>query len=79
MTLALPYFKSLTLIDGVMQYSLVMSANTIGRLIGGSVHYFYRYPAQKKYNIALFVYVAISIVDGAYLFFLLGDADLHAV
>jgi len=69
MTLALPYFKSLTLVDGVMQYSLVMSANTIGRLIGGSVHYFYRYPAQKKYNIALFVYVAISIVDGAYLFF----------
>ncbi|MBA4348182.1 MAG: hypothetical protein C0413_04965 [Clostridiales bacterium] len=69
MTLALPYFKSLTLVDGVMQYTLVMSANTIGRLIGGSVHYFYRYPAQKKYNIALFVYVAISIVDGAYLFF----------
>jgi len=69
MTLALPYFKSLTLVDGIMQYSLVMSANTIGRLIGGSVHYFYRYPAQKKYNIALFVYVAISIVDGAYLFF----------
>lgn len=69
MTLALPYFKSLTLVDGVLQYSLVMSANTIGRLIGGSVHYFYRYPAQKKYNIALFVYIAISIVDGAYLFF----------
>ncbi len=69
MTLALPYFKSLTLVDGVMQYTLVMSANTIGRLIGGSVHYFYRYPASKKYNIALFVYVAISVIDGAYLFF----------
>lgn len=69
MTLALPYFKSMTLVDGVMQYSFVMSANTIGRLIGGSVHYFYRYPAQKKYNIAIFVYIAISIIDGAYLFF----------
>ncbi len=69
MTLALPYFKSLTLVDGVMQYTFVMSANTIGRLIGGSVHYFYRYPALKKYNIALFVYIAISIIDGAYLFF----------
>jgi len=64
MTLALPYFKSLTLVDGVMQYTFVMSANTIGRLIGGSVHYFYRYPALKKYNIALFVYIAISIIDG---------------
>jgi len=69
MTLALPYFKSMTLVDGVMQYSFVMSANTIGRLIGGSVHYFYRYPALKKYNIAIFVYIAISIIDGAYLFF----------
>lgn len=69
MTLALPYFKSLKGVDGVMQYTFVMGANTIGRLIGGSVHYFFRYPAQKKYNIALFVYVAISIIDGAYLFF----------
>lgn len=69
MTLALPYFKSLTGVDGVMQYTFVMGANTIGRLIGGSVHYFFRYPAQKKYSIALFVYIVISFIDGAYLFF----------
>ena len=69
MTLALPYFKSLTGVDGVMQYTFVMGANTIGRLIGGGVHYFFKYPAEKKYNIALFVYIAISFIDGAYLFF----------
>ena len=46
-----------------------MGANTIGRLIGGGVHYFFRYPEKKKYLIALFVYVMISIIDGAYLFF----------
>ena len=72
MTLALPYFKGLSVgsgIDGVMQYTLVMGANTIGRLIGGGVHYFFRYPKDKKYIIALFVYIAISIIDGAYLFF----------
>ncbi|MDD4311312.1 MAG: MFS transporter [Eubacteriales bacterium] len=69
MTLALPYFKSLNGVDGVMQYTFVMGANTIGRLIGGGVHYFFRYPAQKKYNIALFVYIFISFIDGAYLFF----------
>jgi MFS family permease len=28
-----------------------------------------RYPKDKKYIIALFVYIAISIIDGAYLFF----------
>jgi len=69
MTLALPYFKSLTGVDGVMQYTFVMGANTIGRLIGGGVHYFFRYPKEKKYLIALGVYIAISVIDGAYLFF----------
>ncbi|MEN6340649.1 MAG: MFS transporter [Clostridiaceae bacterium] len=69
MTLALPYFRGLTGVDGVMQYTFVMGANTIGRLIGGGVHYFFRYPKDKKYIIALFVYIAISIIDGAYLFF----------
>lgn len=69
MTLALPYFKSLKAVDGVMQYTFVMGANTIGRLIGGGVHYFFKYPAEKKYNIALFVYIVISFIDGAYLFF----------
>ena len=69
LTLALPYFKGLTGVDGVMQYTFVMGANTIGRLVGGGVHYFFRYPAHKKYNIALLVYIVISIIDGAYLFF----------
>jgi len=68
-TLALPYFKHLTGVDGVMQYTFVMGANTIGRLIGGGVHYFFRYPAHKKYFIALFVYIVLSFIDGAYLFF----------
>ena len=38
-------------------------------MIGGGVHYFFKYPAEKKYNIALFVYIVISFIDGAYLFF----------
>jgi MFS family permease len=69
LTLALPYFKNLKGVDGIMQYTFVMGANTIGRLIGGGVQYFFRYPAEKKYHIALFVYIAISLIDGAYLFF----------
>jgi hypothetical protein len=69
MTLALPYFKALPSVDGVMQYTFIMGANTIGRLLGGGIHYFYRYPAQKKFAIALMVYTAICFIDGAYLFF----------
>ncbi|MEA5048313.1 MAG: MFS transporter [Eubacteriales bacterium] len=68
-TLSLPYFKGLNGVDGVMQYTLVMGANTIGRLVGGGVHYFFRYPEEKKYTIALIVYVVISVIDGAYLYF----------
>jgi MFS family permease len=69
LTLSLPYFKGLSGVDGVMQYTFVMGANTIGRLVGGGVHYFFRYPEQKKYSIALLVYIVISVIDGAYLFF----------
>ncbi len=69
MTLALPYFKALPNVDGVMQYTFIMGANTIGRLLGGGVHYFYRYPAQKKFAIALIVYTSLCFIDGAYLFF----------
>ena len=68
-TLTLPFFKGLQGVDGVMQYTFVMGANTIGRLIGGVAHYFFRYPEKKKYLIALFVYLIISVIDGAYLFF----------
>ena len=69
MTLALPYFKALPSVDGVMQYTFIMGANTIGRLLGGGVQYFYRYPAQKKFAIALTVYTSLCFIDGAYLFF----------
>lgn len=69
MTLALPYFKALPTADGVMQYTFVMGASTIGRLIGGGIHYFYRYPAEKKFAIALAVYISLSFIDGAYMFF----------
>ena len=68
-TLTLPYFKGLQGVDGIMQYTFVMGANTIGRLIGGVAHYFFRYPEKKKYLIALFVYLIISVIDGSYLFF----------
>jgi len=69
LTLALPYFKALPNADGVMQYAFVMGASTIGRLLGGGIHYFYRYPAAKKYAIAVAVYISICFIDGTYMFF----------
>lgn len=66
-TLVLPYFKALPG-NGVEQYTFVMGAATIGRLIGGLVHYRFRYPTHKKYAIAVVVYVALSFLEGSYLY-----------
>lgn len=66
-TLVLPYFRSLPG-DGVGQYTLLMGASTVGRLIGGLIHYRFRYPPQRKFTIAFFVYIAVSLLDGFYLY-----------
>lgn len=63
-TLLLPYFTGLGM---VRQYSIIMSISTFGRIIGGLLHYRFRYPTNKKFNIALFVYVAISFLEGTML------------
>jgi len=64
-TLFLPYFTSL---DKVSVYSVLMSINTLGRIIGGTLHYRYRYPAQHKFTIAVCVYSIISVIEGLLLF-----------
>ncbi|MEG1547114.1 MAG: MFS transporter [Clostridia bacterium] len=53
---------------GVAIYTLLMSISTMGRLIGGAVHYKFKYPVGKKFAIALFVYVVLCFTDGAYLY-----------
>lgn len=66
-TLWIPYFKSVPLL-GVMAYSYVAAINVIGRLIGGGIQYKLRYPAKKKFAIALIVYIAVSVIDAAALY-----------
>ena len=65
--LALPYFKDAPHL-GVMLYSIVIGFAVIGRLVGGAVQYKLDYPVNKKFNIALFVYASISILEMSYLF-----------
>ncbi len=78
-TLYLPYFKT-EYADGIflfnnsfiltatLMYSVIMVSNTIGRLLGGLFHYFVKLPPHKKYNIAISVYITLSLIDGAMLF-----------
>lgn len=64
-TLFLPYFTALNMVS---QYSVLMSISTFGRIIGGLLHYRFKYPTEQKFKITLFVYVAIAFLDGIMLF-----------
>ncbi|MEG1254252.1 MFS transporter [Clostridium sp.] len=66
-TLILPYFKSEPSL-GVIWYTYIMGCAIFGRLIGGAVHYKFKYPTNKKFAIALFVYIIAAAIEGTYLF-----------
>ena len=72
--LTMPYFKSMPseslpalFSTGVLFYSVISACNSVGRLSGGGIQYFTRYPTDKKFAIAIFVYLTICIFDGGYL------------
>lgn len=66
-TLVLPYFKSPGGL-GVTAYTYVMACSVFGRMVGGMVHYKFRYPVEMKFAIALFVYIISAVIDATYLF-----------
>lgn len=51
------------MIDTVTLYTFVMGCGVAGRLIGGIIHYKFKYPVNKKFAIALTVYATISVLD----------------
>jgi len=66
-TLWIPYFKSAPAL-GIMAYSYATSINVAGRLAGGGVQYRVKYPAGKKFAIAMAVYVVSCFINGSVLF-----------
>lgn len=72
--LTMPYFRNMApetlpalFSTGVLFYSVISACNSVGRLSGGGIQYFTRYPTDKKYAIAVFVYLTICVFDGCYL------------
>lgn len=65
--LVLPWFK-LNFEGGEVLYLFTMGWMVVGRLAGGAVHYRMNYPPEKKYVIALAVYLIASAIDGTVLF-----------
>lgn len=50
----------------IEQMSTVMAFASIGRVLGGLMHYFIRYPKEKKFAIAVFVYAGITLIDAVF-------------
>ena len=48
-------------------YSLLISAETIGRMIGGFFHYFLKIPPKHRYRVTEKVYVLYESLDGVML------------
>ena len=65
--ITLPWFKS-TFENGEYTFMLVSAFGVIGRSLGGIIHYLTNLPANKKFRIALFVYVSIALVEAFYLY-----------
>lgn len=69
-TMLLPFFKNNAAlfshipIDVITLYTLITTTGLAGRFAGGLVHYKFKYPAGKKFAIAICVYFACSICDG---------------
>lgn len=60
MTMAM--FQSSHVLTTTM-YALLTTAETLGRMIGGIVHYFIKIPYQKRYTVALRVYEIYQLLD----------------
>ncbi|MEG2118413.1 MAG: MFS transporter, partial [Clostridia bacterium] len=72
--LQLPYFKATPSLglwgfSSVVMYTVVAGAGVLGRVVGGAIHYKFKYPVNKKFIIALFVYIMFTFFDGAMLYF----------
>jgi MFS family permease len=52
----------------LQHFSYLITASAMGRVIGGIIHYFVKYPAAKKYLIAISVYFTVEILSATLLY-----------
>ena len=65
--LLIPFFQTHAIYT-TTNYSLLLSAETFGRMIGGLLHYMFKIPENKRYTIASKVYIIYEILDGVLMF-----------
>ncbi len=52
----------------IQDYSYMVSAGAVGRIVGGIIHYTFKYPPAKKFIIAIAVYFTVEVMDATMLF-----------
>lgn len=65
--LRMPYFinsEQFTLQD----FSFLITASSVGRIIGGIIHYTFKYPPHKRYMIAVSVYLSVELLSATMLY-----------
>lgn len=62
-----PYFMSTPGL-GDDKYALLTSMNGAGYVVGGLMHYFIKIPSNRKFQIAVVVYLAFSLIEGTFFF-----------
>jgi len=45
-------------------YAIITNFSVVGRVLGGAVHYKLKLPVEKKFAVALTVYIVIAVLDG---------------
>lgn len=65
--MTLPWFKE-TFENGEYIFMSVAVFMMLGRMVGGLFHYKVKLPTNKKFSIALIVYICISLIEGVYLY-----------
>ena len=65
--LRMPYFVNHPTFT-IQHFSLLISASAIGRMVGGVIHYLFKYPTAKKYLIAVTVYITVEVLGATLLY-----------
>lgn len=65
--LRMPYFQESSVYT-LTNFSFLISASAIGRVVGGFFHYVVKLPKEKKFKIAVTVYFTVEVLDATLLF-----------
>ncbi|MDA3731794.1 MFS transporter [Niameybacter massiliensis] len=65
--LLVPFFENHQFLT-LTSYSLLISAETIGRTLSGTFHYLFKIPTKARFKVAASVYVLYDLLEGIMLF-----------